>query len=111
VATSAAEIVAVNWLLLTNVVGLAEPFHSTVEAETKLFPWMVKVKPPLPAATLNGETTLAAGWGTVEGGFCGVVGKGTTPPPPPQATIWTISENATAHVKRLTLDCIAHFLK
>jgi hypothetical protein len=44
VAISAAEIAAVNWELLTNVVARFAPFHLTVEFEAKLEPLTVNVK-------------------------------------------------------------------
>ncbi len=48
-AISAAVMAACKELLETNVVGRAEPFHSTVEDDTKLFPVTVNVKAAPPA--------------------------------------------------------------
>jgi hypothetical protein len=57
-ATSEALMVAVSWLLETNCVLRAEPFQTTVEAETNSVPLTVRTKPLLPGFALSG----ASGW-------------------------------------------------
>jgi hypothetical protein len=52
--TSVAEIAAVSWLELTNIVVLLLPFQLMTELEIKPEPFTVRVKPALPAATLEG---------------------------------------------------------
>src|SRR6185437_1877467 len=37
------------------------PFHNTVAPETKLLPFTLSVKAPLPAVTLEGESELSTG--------------------------------------------------
>jgi hypothetical protein len=61
VATSAAGIAAVSWELLTNVVVRFEPFHLTVEFETKLEPLTVNVKAGPPAIAELGLRLLRIG--------------------------------------------------
>src|SRR6185295_8834502 len=57
VATSLAEIDAVNWVLLTKVVGRVTPFHWTTEPLQKFVPVNVRVKPAPPP--LFGETEVS----------------------------------------------------
>jgi hypothetical protein len=63
VATSAAVMDAVSFELPTNVVLRLLPPHSTTAPETKLLPFTVNVKAPLPATTLDGESEVATGTG------------------------------------------------
>jgi hypothetical protein len=63
VATSAAVMAAVTFVLLTNVVVRLLPPHSTTAPFTKLLPLTVSVKAPLPAITLVGDSDVAAGTG------------------------------------------------
>jgi hypothetical protein len=63
VATSEAGTVAVSCVDETDVVVRAEPFHCTVAPETKLLPFTVKVKPPLPAVTQVGLIEVETGTG------------------------------------------------
>ena len=65
VATSAARIVAVNCVELTNVVVLFAPPKFTTELETKFVPFTVNVNAIEPAATLVGETDDIVGTGFV----------------------------------------------
>src|SRR5262245_55692012 len=58
---SAAGIVAVSRVLLTNVVVRGALFHCTTEPETKLLPLTVKVKAAPPATVLLGDSALIAG--------------------------------------------------
>jgi hypothetical protein len=53
-ATCVEETWASSWVVERYVVGSAVPFHSTVEAGTKLFPVTVNRKPELPASTAEG---------------------------------------------------------
>ena len=63
-ATSLAEIAAVNWDTLINVVVRFDPFHLTVEPEPKLLPLTVRVKAGLPAGTVLGLMLLSTGVAT-----------------------------------------------
>jgi hypothetical protein len=63
VATLAAGTVAVSCVEETNVVVRAEPFQSTVEVETKLVPFTVKVNEPLPAVVEVGLIEVIVGTG------------------------------------------------
>ena len=63
VATSAAGTVAVSCVDETNVVASDVAFPFTVDVETKLVPFTVKVKPPLPAVTQVGLIDVMAGTG------------------------------------------------
>src|SRR5260370_24439891 len=64
-ATSAAEIAAVNCELFTNVVVRGLPFQFTTEAETNPVPFTVRVNAPLPGTTVVGTS----GWFTHGTGF------------------------------------------
>jgi hypothetical protein len=61
VATSVAGIAAVSWALLTKVVVRLDPFHLTVELETKLEPLTVKAKAGPPAFAELGLILLKTG--------------------------------------------------
>ena len=63
VARSAARIVACSWVALTNVVARGLPFQSTAEAATKLVPFTVRVRPPVPALASLGDSELIVGTG------------------------------------------------
>ncbi len=58
--------VAVSWLLLTNVVTRAVPFHITTELLRKLPPFTVRTNPTPPAVALLGEIELNEGVGGQE---------------------------------------------
>jgi hypothetical protein len=60
-ATSAAVIAAVTWVLLTNVVTRLLPFQRTTVPEEYLVPLTVRVKAPLPASALVGEIDVNPG--------------------------------------------------
>src|SRR5207302_1465241 len=62
-AMSAAEIGAVNWVPLTNVVVRAEPFHRTTELAMNPLPFTVSVKPGSPAMAPVGLNVVATGTG------------------------------------------------
>jgi hypothetical protein len=62
---SVAGTVAVSWLLETNVVGSADPFHSTVDVGTKCEPDTVSVKAVPPRAAEVGEMPDKTGAGLV----------------------------------------------
>ena len=57
----AAGIWAVSWVALTKVVAIDEPFHCTVEPETKPLPLTVRLNAELPAKTPAGESELSVG--------------------------------------------------
>ena len=65
-AMSAARIVAVNCVALTNVVVRAIPLMRTAEPPTKFVPFTVRAKSIPPAVTLVGAIVVIAGRGTVE---------------------------------------------
>jgi hypothetical protein len=100
-------------VLLTTVVVRLTPFHSTVEAGTKLLPCTVSVKANAPAGALLGETavTAGAGFGVGAGVGAGVgvgvgSGLGVAPEPelqPPMPALMAITSNAAMTV-------VAHFL-
>jgi hypothetical protein len=54
-ARSAARIVAVNWVALTNVVARVEPFQRTVAPETKPLPVTVRTRLVEPAVAVIGD--------------------------------------------------------
>ena len=60
-AMSLARIDAVSWDAPTNVVVRFEPFHLTVELETKFIPSTVKVKAGPPAGTALGFRLVSTG--------------------------------------------------
>jgi hypothetical protein len=78
VAICAAEIAAVSWLLLTNVVVRGEPSQTTTALLLKLPPFTVSENPSPPAAVLLGEIEVTEG----------VAGQ------PPQETTGNIIVNA-----------------
>ena len=62
VATFAAGTIAVSCVEETNVVVKGEPFQLTVEVETKLVPFTVKVNWPLPAMVDVGLIEVMVGF-------------------------------------------------
>jgi hypothetical protein len=62
-AMAAAGMVAVNCVVLTNVVVSADPPKLTTEAATKFVPLTVSVKAVPPAAVLPGEIVVIVGVG------------------------------------------------
>src|SRR2546426_997120 len=71
---SAAGMLAVSRVALTNVVVRAAPFQRTVAPETKLFPSAVSVKAAPPAVALFGVSVVRPGAGA--------------PPPPAAQLTW-----------------------
>jgi hypothetical protein len=87
-AISAARIVAVNFVALTNVVVRALPLKRTTESLlrfTKFVPLTVKVKLGPPAMTLVGERVVIVGTGTGE-----TVKLTAFDVPPPGAGVFTV---------------------
>src|SRR5262249_52005924 len=80
VLVSAAVNVAVNCVLLTNVVLRLAPFTWTTDALTKFAPVAVKVTGPLPATTLVGEIALNVGSGGAAPVTVKLTGLETQPP-------------------------------
>jgi hypothetical protein len=76
-AISAAVMAACKELLETNVVGRAEPFHSTEEDDTKLLPVTVNVKPAPPTIAEPGVNNVIA----VTAGVIVKVRAAEVPPP------------------------------
>src|SRR5215472_5297791 len=109
-AKSAAVMWACSRVLLTMVVVRLAPFHSTVEAGTKLLPCTVSVKGNAPAGALLGETavTAGAGFGVGAGVGAGVgvgvgsgLGVGVAPEPelqPAMPALMAITSNAAMTV-------------
>ena len=64
VAMSAAEIAAVSWALLENVVVRGAPFQFTTEVVMKPEPFTVSVKAAPPAVALAGEMEVTVGTAT-----------------------------------------------
>ena len=79
-------------VLLTNAVGRLLPFHSTVEVETKLLPFTVRVNPAPPTITVAGESEFktATGLLTVK------VAVLDEPPPGAGLVTWTGAVPAVA---------------
>ena len=65
VATSDARIAAVSCVELTNDVARSEPANRTVDPETKLVPFTVRVKAPLLRSLDDGERPEIVGIGFV----------------------------------------------
>jgi hypothetical protein len=63
VAISADDIVASSCVVLTKVVVRADPFQLTAAPLTKLLPFTVRVKAPLPAVALEGDNEEITGTG------------------------------------------------
>src|SRR5215472_5300693 len=100
-ARSAAPMLALSWLLLTNVVVRLLPPHCTVELDKKLEPFTVSVNANAPAGALVGEIELTLGTGLGVGVGAGVgVGPGVAPDPEPQPaapTTMAIASRATVN--------------
>ena len=90
VAMSAAEMEAVSFVLLENVVLRGDPFQSTTEPETKFDPCTVSVKAGPPAVALLGEIELIAGTGLL------MVNVIAFDVPPPGAAFTTVTEAVPA---------------
>jgi len=63
VVRSEVRMVAVIWPEFTNVVSLAEPLNLTTDAEIKLVPLTVKVKPSSPTVLDVGSIEVVVGTG------------------------------------------------
>src|SRR5215472_10837636 len=86
-ARSAAPMLALSWLALTNVVVRLLPPHCTVEVDKKLEPFTVSVKASAPAGAWLGEIepTPGVGFGVGVGAGVGVgVGVGPEVAPDPE---------------------------
>ena len=84
-AISAAVMDACKEVPETNVVGRAEPLHSTVEDDTKLFPVTVNVKPVPPTTAEPGVNNVIAGTGVV------IVNVRAAEVPPPGEGLSTVT--------------------
>jgi hypothetical protein len=80
------RIVAVNCVLLTNVVVRAVLFHSTVDPLTKLLPFTVSVKVALPPTAEVGDIDEITGKGLL------IVNVNAPEVPPPSAGLNTVTE-------------------
>ena len=100
---SPAAIWAVSWVLLTNVVGRATPFHWTIEVLRKFVPVTVSGKAIPPAATLVGASAVIAGTGLFPAGF--TVNGLAADEPPPGAGVKTVTCAAVTVVTSLAGSC------
>jgi hypothetical protein len=73
-AMSDSRTAAVNWKLLTKVVGRGLPFQFTTEAETNPAPFTVRVNPAPPGAVASGTS----GWFVNGTGFCAMAAPANT---------------------------------
>jgi hypothetical protein len=87
---SVASIWAVIFVLLTNVVVRADPFHFTSEPLTKFEPFTVSVKAGPPAMALVGTREVATGTGFL------TVNVFAADVPPPGAGFFTVTGNVSA---------------
>ena len=99
VAMSAAEIAAVSWVLLENVVVRAAPFQFTTEVVTKPEPFTVSVKPGPPAVALLGEMEVTFGLGLL------IVNVSEFDAPPPGGGFVTITVTVPAVVRSEVRIC------
>ena len=90
VTMSRAEMEAVSFVLLANVVVRGDPFQFTTEPETKLEPFTVRVKAGPPAVALLGEIELIAGTGLL------TVNVIALDVPPPGGAFTTVTETVPA---------------
>jgi hypothetical protein len=90
VVRSLAGIVAVNLMLLTNVVVRADPAKLTTDAETKFVPFTVSVRVAAPAVALTGEMLVVVGTGLFTVKVCAF------DVPPPGAGLVTVMLNVPA---------------
>jgi hypothetical protein len=90
VAISVAEMEAVTFVLLENVVVRGDPFQFTTEPVTKFDPFTVSVKAGPPCVALLGESELIAGTGLL------MVKVIAFDVPPPGAAFTTVTEAVPA---------------
>ena len=90
VATREAGTVAVSWVEETKVVASAVPFQFTVEVETNLVPFTVKVKSALPAAVQVGLIEVVVGTGLL------IVNVTELDVPPPGGGLTTVMDAVPA---------------
>ena len=82
---SAALMLAVNWVLDTNVVGRVVPYQNTVDAPTKPVPFTVRVKAGPPAVADAGLKLVMVGRGLL------IVNVTVFEMPPPGALLSTVT--------------------
>jgi hypothetical protein len=87
VAMSAAVMVAVSCVLLTNAVARALPFQFTTDDDTKPEPVTVNAKPAPPAVAVPGESEVRAGVGLLV-----IVKVSAFDVPPPGGGLTTVTE-------------------
>jgi hypothetical protein len=90
VATREAGTVAVSWVEETKVVASAVPFQFTVEVETNLVPFTVKVKSALPAVIQVGLIDVVVGTGLL------IVNVTELDVPPPGGGLTTVMDAVPA---------------
>src|SRR5438477_80722 len=104
-ATSAAEMAAVSWVALRNVVVRAAPFQRTVEALTKPLPFTRSVSGPVPAVTPVGVSPVSPGTGLF------TVNVRAPEVPPPGAGVITVTcgvpAAATSAAAMAAVSCVA----
>ena len=94
---SVAEIAALSWVALTNVVGRFAPFQRTTELAAKFEPVAVSVKPAAPWAAPAGEIDASDGTGLFAGGGDALIRNDSdsdVPPPGPGLDTDTCAEPA-----------------
>lgn len=89
--------VALTWFAETNVVVRAIPLKRTVEPETKLLPFTVSVKLPLPAVTEVGEMLVMEGTGLLLVPV--TVNTAAVEVPPPGVGLVTVTLNVPEPVR------------
>jgi hypothetical protein len=87
---SAAEIAAVSCEEVINLVGLVCPFQVMLELATKPDPFIVRMKPSVPAAAVSGEIDWICGAGA------GAGGGGLPEPPHPLMIETSMRESGSA---------------
>jgi hypothetical protein len=90
VAMSAAEMEAVTFVLLKNLVLRGDPFQSTTEPMTRFEPFTVSVNAGPPAVALMGEIELIVGTGLL------TVNVIAFDVPPPGVALTTLTEGVPA---------------
>ena len=86
---SVAEIAALSWVALTNVVGRFAPFQRTTELAAKFEPVAVSVRPAAPWAAPAGEIDASDGTGLFAGGGDALIRNDSDSDVPRRGRGWT----------------------
>ncbi len=106
-AMSAAVMLAVNCVALTNDVVRAEPPHSTATPETKLLPFTVRVNPAPPAIAVAGPSEEIVGTGFGFTGALIVKDDAGEVLPLANTVTWAVPAFATSAAGMLAVNCVA----